>query len=79
MLLNKNEIQIIFMLLIMVFLAFSIVTWNVMMTRQSDNSESLQSDLDDKIIQMNNERNRHLSQIHDLEISHDVEISRLNS
>ena len=76
--LTKNEKPIFFMMLIMVFLAVSFVTWTVT-TTQSDNSDSLQSDLDDKIMQMNNERNRHLSQMQDLEISHDVEISRLNS
>ena len=66
------------MMLIMVFLAVSFVTWSVT-TTQSDNSDSLQSDLDDKIMQMNNERNRQLSQMQDLEISHAVQISRLNS
>jgi cell division protein FtsL len=77
--LTKNEKPIFFMMLIMVFLAVSLVTWTVMMTTQSDNSDSLQSDLDNKITQMYNERNRYLSQIQELEISHDVEISRLNS
>ena len=77
--LTKNEKPIFFMMLIMIFLAVSFVTWTVMMKTQSDNSDSLQSELDDKIMQMNNERNRHLSQMQDLEISHDVETSRLNS
>ena len=76
--LTKNEKPIFFMMLIMVFLAVSFVTWTVT-TTQSDNPDSLQSDLDDKIMQMNNERNRHLSQMQYLEISHDVEISKLKS
>ena len=77
--LTKNDKPIVFMMFIIVFLAVTCVTWTVMMTTQSENSDSLQSDLDDKIKQMNNERNRHLSQMQDLEITHDVEISRLNS
>ena len=66
------------MMWIMVFLAVSFVTWTVTTTK-SDNSDSLQSVLDDKIMQMKNERNRHLSQMQELVNSHEVEISRLNS
>ena len=75
---TRIEKPLFFMMLCMAFLAVSFFPWTVT-TTQSDNSDSLPSDVDDKIMQMNNESNRHLSQMQDLAISHDVEISRLNS
>ena len=78
MALTKKENRWLLMVLIMELFEMSFVPCTLT-TKQSDNSDSIQSDIDDKIMQMNNERNRHLAQMQDLEISHDVQISRLNS